>query len=137
MYLLGHALAFWCYAENTIPAACLPMIVLQLHSGLSTAGLRLSAVLFDLPARHWTYVEVPFRAFTPITADIDFLRNSLCASQPVSPPTHLTARGFDRHVDRRWEHNADPEIEYYLIYRSDDGENFSPIGVQNPVVVTH
>jgi hypothetical protein len=36
-------------------------------------------------------------------------------------------------VDLQWEHSADPEIEYYLIYRSDDGENFNPIGIQNPV----
>jgi hypothetical protein len=154
MALQGDTLVFWCYAEAAISAACLPMITVQLHDGLSTLGLRLSV---DIPARRWTRVEVPFRAFAPILRDVDFsqLRKVIFsqstdddephtlyldeikvrdnrASRPVSPPTRLTARGYDRHVDLHWERSADPEIEYYLISRSDDGEHFEPVGIQNP-----
>jgi hypothetical protein len=148
MALQGDTLVFWCYAEAAISAASLPMIAVQLRNGLSTQGLRLSV---DMPARRWTMVEVPFRAFAPILRDVDFsqLRKVVFSqsidddephtlyldeikvrdnrtSCPVSPPTQLTARGYDRHVDLNWERNADPEIEYSLVSRSDDGEHFEP-----------
>lgn len=157
MRLRGDRLTFWCYTDQPIAAACLPTLVLRLRSGASTLGLRLSAVMSDLPAGRWTYVEVPFDAFPPVTGVLDFgqlhkviftqgidddephtlfldeirVRNTP-VDQPVSPPTQLTVRGGDRHVDLQWEPVDDPTVAYYLIHRSDDGERFTPIGIQNP-----
>ncbi len=157
MVLRGDALTFWCYAEDAIPAAALPMLVLRLQNGAFTLGLRLSSVMEELPAGRWTYVEVPFVAFAPLTGEFDFSQlrqvvftqgidddqphtlyldeirvRSAEASEPASPPAGLVARGYDRHVDLRWEPAADPAIAYYLVYRADDGENFAPVGIQNP-----
>src|SRR5690606_30538445 len=53
-------------------------------------------------------------------------------SHPVSPPDALTATGYDRHIDLTWQASDDPDLEYYVIHRSLDGETFTPIGIQNP-----
>ncbi len=157
MPLQGDTLTFWCYAEKAISAQGLPMIFVVLSSGAWSLPLRLSTVVAEIPAQRWTYVQVPFSAFAPITGDFDFgqlakivftqaldddkphtlfvdeikVRN-LDQSAPVSPPTTLSAHAFDQHIDLQWDPISDLEVEYYLIYRSFDGEHYEPIGIQNP-----
>jgi hypothetical protein len=73
---------------------------------------------------------------------------------PRVPPENLSAKGYERHIDLHWD-NAEPygpvadpqasgtqagsrarpvlpraELERYIIYRSEDGKNFQPIGTQ-------
>ena len=45
-------------------------------------------------------------------------------------PQNVSARGYERHVDISWEPINSPELQHYLVYRSTDGENFQPIGIQ-------
>lgn len=155
--LQGDTLHFWCWSERAITAAALPMLVLVMEHGATTRPLRLAAVVDGLPAQQWTHVHVPFAAFDPSTGAFDFgqLRtviftqgiddgephtlyldeikvSDLTASRPVQPPATLTATGADRHVDLQWPPVSDPEIEYYVIYRSLDGAAFQPVGIQNP-----
>jgi exo beta-1,2-glucooligosaccharide sophorohydrolase (non-reducing end) len=156
-HLLGDTLTFWCWSDVTIPADALPMLVLVMDQGATTRPLRLSKVLSELPAQQWTFIRVPFAAFDPSTGEFDFgqlqkviftqgsddgephtiyidevkIRNQR-ASQPVQPPSALRATGYDRHVDLQWQTDADPEVEYYVIHRSLDGETFRPVGIQNP-----
>jgi hypothetical protein len=54
-------------------------------------------------------------------------------------PTNLQARGYERHVDLTWDipqaHLEDnPALGRFIIYRSFDGSNFQPIGMQTPGV---
>lgn len=154
----GDRLTFWCRAEGAIAAAHLPSIQIALDTGLHTIPLRLLDVAPDLTAGVWTYVEVPFAAFAPITAPIDFGRiaqvvflqaldddtpHTLCLDEirvrfapddhPAAPPAGLEARAYERHVDLRWEPTADPHLAYMLIERSEDGGQFEPVGIQNPM----
>jgi exo beta-1,2-glucooligosaccharide sophorohydrolase (non-reducing end) len=46
------------------------------------------------------------------------------------PPTGLHAKGYDRHVELTWTPSHDPDLRYYKIYRSPDGEKYVPIGIQ-------
>jgi exo beta-1,2-glucooligosaccharide sophorohydrolase (non-reducing end) len=51
-------------------------------------------------------------------------------SLPV--PQNVSARGYERHVDISWEPIISPELQHYIVYRSADGQNFQPIGIQVP-----
>ncbi|MDP0499813.1 MAG: glucoamylase family protein [Verrucomicrobiota bacterium JB022] len=49
---------------------------------------------------------------------------------PPSVPTRLRAQGAERHVDLSWQPSEADDLLQYRIYRSDDGETFRPIGLQ-------
>ena len=155
--LTGDMLTFWCWSPEMIPADALPMLVIYMPHGEFTRPLRLSAIIPELPAQQWTFIRVPFAAFDPSTGEFDFgqlqkvsfaqgiddgephtiyideikVRNQR-QSQPVQPPSNLRAAGYDRHIDLQWQADANPEVEYYLVHRSLDGEIFTPVGIQNP-----
>ncbi len=46
----------------------------------------------------------------------------------------LSATGYARHVDIKWEHLTDTSVKYVKIYRSDDSINYKPVGVQLPFI---
>jgi hypothetical protein len=50
--------------------------------------------------------------------------------QAVSTPRGLTATGYERHVDLAWEPVPDENVERYVMYRSFDGKEFQPVGMQ-------
>jgi exo beta-1,2-glucooligosaccharide sophorohydrolase (non-reducing end) len=47
-------------------------------------------------------------------------------------PGHVRATGFDRHVEISWDPLPQPGLGRYVIYRSLDGIQFEPIGIQLP-----
>jgi len=47
-------------------------------------------------------------------------------------PKNVKAVGYERHVDISWNAVADGSLGRYVIYRSQDGRNFRPIGIQVP-----
>lgn len=54
-------------------------------------------------------------------------------SLPSLPsPKNVSATGYDRHIELRWDPVNSPVVERYVIYRSLDGKNFAPIGIQRP-----
>jgi hypothetical protein len=54
------------------------------------------------------------------------------APSPLSAPNNVTAAGYDRHVEVRWEPVNDTGLDRYVIYRSEQGKDFKPIGIQIP-----
>ncbi len=50
------------------------------------------------------------------------------ASLPV--PGNVRAVGYDRHVEIEWDPVSNPAVARSVIYRSLDGKNFSPVGIQ-------
>ena len=56
--------------------------------------------------------------------------SSDAGGQPLPPPSGLSARGYDRHVDLSWTASPDTRIQHVTIYRSLDGQTFVPIGIQ-------
>jgi len=62
--------------------------------------------------------------------DIEVADDPPASSHPPPTPTGLTAKGYDRHIDLSWTPVADPALQYYKIYRSSDGQPYSPIGIQ-------
>ncbi|MBZ0292698.1 MAG: hypothetical protein K8L99_09080 [Anaerolineae bacterium] len=154
----GDSLAFWCYSEQPIEVEALPLIILELGRGQRTRPLCLSWIIDHLPAQQWTRILVPFDRFEPSTGERDFgqLRKVIFSQgidddqahtlfideikvvsgglvESVQPPANLTASAYARHIDLQWSPITDEAVEYVVIYRSEDGSTFKPIGIQNPV----
>lgn len=62
--------------------------------------------------------------------DIEVGDDHPATTRPPATPTGLTAKGYDRHIDLSWTPVAHPTLQYYKIYRSSDGQPYSPIGIQ-------
>jgi len=116
----------------------------------------------DLPSGRWVRVRIPLSAFRTgsiyefrpeylrnvifhqgradgvrHTLIIDEIRidddppvGSSVASLPA--PANVHAVGYDRHVEVRWNAVESSALGRYVIYRSLDGRNFEPVGIQWP-----
>src|SRR5580700_4889069 len=49
-------------------------------------------------------------------------------------PQNVRAQGYERHVDVSWDPVNDASLQRYVVYRSLDGGDFQPIGIQVPRV---
>jgi exo beta-1,2-glucooligosaccharide sophorohydrolase (non-reducing end) len=47
-------------------------------------------------------------------------------------PSHVAAKGYERHVDISWDPVAGENLHGYMIYRAEDGRHFRPVGIQVP-----
>jgi hypothetical protein len=56
----------------------------------------------------------------------------LAPTVPLPAPANVRATGFDRHIDISWDPVQHPALGRYVIYRSLDGKQFEPIGIQLP-----
>jgi len=54
------------------------------------------------------------------------------AAEPLAPPQNVQAKGYDRHVEIRWDAVKDARVARYVIYRSVAGKEFEPAGIQLP-----
>jgi hypothetical protein len=154
--LSGDSLSFWCYSEEDIPASHLPMISVTIKGGPHTLPMQMTGIVPDLPAGRWRQIKIPLEAFPKATFQIDFSRiEKVIFTQGIDdgkphtlyidevkllvssnggicqPPGDLTAVAYDRHVDLSWLEVTDPAVAYYQIYRSYNGQDFLPIGIQN------
>lgn len=155
---VGDALYFWCFSPKEISASALPLIQLKDKGEGFSVAVGLEKFIGDLPANRWTQVRIPlrqlagqsFRAFDPrhlhsvffvqsvaddfphtlIVDEIKIDSSTLPYSDPLPAPQGIRAVGYDRHVDVSWKAVANRELQNYTIYRSVDGKNFAPIGIQ-------
>jgi exo beta-1,2-glucooligosaccharide sophorohydrolase (non-reducing end) len=58
-------------------------------------------------------------------------------SSRLPTPQHVRAVGYERHVDVSWDPIDDGSLGRYVIYRSTDGRNFRPIGIQVPGIARY
>jgi hypothetical protein len=67
---------------------------------------------------------------------VDYVSASgVSRAQPALPaPRNVIAKGYDRHIDVSWDAVQSKVIERYVIYRSLDGKDFRPIGIQEPSI---
>jgi exo beta-1,2-glucooligosaccharide sophorohydrolase (non-reducing end) len=129
--------------------------------GSFSQPLALGKYTGDVPAGRWVQVRIPFSdcrtasiyAFKPEyvqtvafhQARADGVRHTLLVDEvrvdddppptPVLPaPSNLRAVGYDRHIELEWDAVEPPALARYVIYRSVDGNHFSPVGIQLPGV---
>lgn len=65
---------------------------------------------------------------------VDDERDAGAAPASLPVPDGVSAKGYDRHVDVQWRAPADSAADYYVVFRSIDGEPFVPVGTQRPGV---
>jgi len=118
--------------------------------------LPLGRIIGNVPAGKWIEVRIPFTDFH--TASIypfrpqdlqnvvfhqdraDGARHTLIIDQVwvgddvptqyLPAPENVRAIGYDRHVEVRWDPVSPSLFGWYVVYRSVDGEEFEPIGIQ-------
>jgi exo beta-1,2-glucooligosaccharide sophorohydrolase (non-reducing end) len=125
-----------------------------------TLPLALGKYAGDIPADQWIQVKIPLADFRTGSVyefhpeqlvnvvfhqgSSDNVRHTLILDEirvDDDPPTNNTALpvpsdvkaiGYDRHIEVRWNPIQDPRLARYVIYRSLDGNNYKPIGIQLP-----
>ncbi|HTZ31556.1 MAG TPA: glucoamylase family protein [Methylomirabilota bacterium] len=132
--------------------------------GSFTNAVSLGQFSGDITAGKWVQVRVPFSAFHTAsiyefhpellqnvifrqgradgkrhTLIVDEIRvvNGAADEQnatKLTPPVNLQARGYDRHIELRWDAPETQDAGRYVIYRSLDGKKFEPLGIQLPRV---
>jgi hypothetical protein len=115
----------------------------------------------DVPAGRWVEVRIPLsdcrtasiypfrpeylRSISFHQGSADNVRHTLIVdeirvdddasnAESFSAPSNLRATGYDRHVELEWDAVDTSATARYVIYRSLDGTNFSPVGIQLPGV---
>ena len=115
----------------------------------------------DLPAGRWVRVRIPFSGFHSASiyefapqhlqnvifhqGHADGARHTLIVDEfriddepaadsaaTLTAPENVRAVGYDRHVNVNWNPVNNPALGRFVIYRSLDGKNFEPIGIQLP-----
>jgi len=124
-----------------------------------TEPLPLGNVVGSIPARRWIQVRIPLSnvrsasiyPFRPQSLQnvvfhqgrSDGVRHTLIIDEirvgdddenkaPLTAPANVQAVGYDRHVEVRWDAVSPALFGRYVIYRSIDGKQFEPVGIQLP-----
>jgi exo beta-1,2-glucooligosaccharide sophorohydrolase (non-reducing end) len=155
----GGTLYFWCYAPEGIAAADLPRVRLLDTNHNFTVSIQMGTFTEDLPRQQWVQVRIPMPEFTsasihpfeaqrlhsvyfsqggaddkPHTMIIDEIKidDQAASYSPMQAPTDIRAKGYERHADIRWEAQANEDIQYFVVYRSTNGKDYEPAGIQVP-----
>lgn len=64
--------------------------------------------------------------------DIEFLPEMSVFFPPLKIPELKGIKAFEKHIDIWWKEEYNEAIKYFRIYRSFDGHNFFPLGIQRP-----
>ena len=72
-----------------------------------------------------------------IKIDYDSATEAPRAQAAPPAPRGVAARGYDRHIDVSWEAVSSDALERYVIYRSSDGNDFRPVGIQEAGVTRY
>lgn len=117
----------------------------------------------NIEAGRWIEIRIPFSEFHAASiyqfrpqdlqnivfhqARTDGVRHTLIIDQiwigddappqSLRAPENVRAVGYDRHVEVRWDSVSTSQFGLYVVYRSIDGKDFEPIGIQLPEVTRY
>ncbi len=155
---IGDTLSFWCYAEHEISGRALPLIALEDMLKRRTKQIPLNDFVNALQERKWTRISIPLVALqshgdsvnvhrlkaihfsqnkadgTAHTVYLDQIKiddhDAAQNAEPPKAPFNLIAEAYALHVDLQWQSDKSNDIQYFQIYRSDDGKIFRLVGIQ-------
>jgi exo beta-1,2-glucooligosaccharide sophorohydrolase (non-reducing end) len=156
----GKALTFKIYiaSPGTRPVD-LPAVQLGFGDSSLTEAAPLTGVFEDLPTNKWLTAYLAFDQFKGFgnrksseIQSVHFIQNasdgqrheiyvdqlelfySLQVKPSLSAPAMQQPVGYALHVDLKWQPVTNSGIKYVKIYRSEDGKNFQPVGIQIPMI---
>jgi exo beta-1,2-glucooligosaccharide sophorohydrolase (non-reducing end) len=163
----GDTLYFWCFSHQGIPETALPLIQMREADQSFSVPVRLGWFIRGVLGGKWVRVEIPLvqfatdsiYAFDPhrvqsiffVQGATDGIPRSLIIDQvkidhaaiassnqaPPPEPWGVRAVGYELHVDLTWEPVESDLLQQYVIYRSLDGRQFEPIGIQAPAITRY
>jgi hypothetical protein len=155
----GDVLSFWCFAQQRIGSADLPLVRIEDVSKNFSGPLPLARFSGAVSAGQWVHVKIPLRDFAsasirpleanhlgglilsqssadavPHTLIVDEITiessQGVAAAGRLVAPKDLTATGYERHIDVAWRPVVSEHLRNYAIYRSLGGGPYQPIGIQ-------
>lgn len=149
------SLQIWVYAENEITSADLPKLFVEDLNNKKSDKIKWSDYWDDIPADSWTRVVIPVQAFrdNPGQADLTkiktiffgqntadnvehflyldeikmFTTSSGGDTIPPTTPEIIFYRGYDSHIDIKWQSNNEDDLAGYYVYRK-EGTIFNRVG---------
>ncbi len=153
----GNTLSLWVYSPKKIIGNHLPKIFLRNRRGASTVQINLNQIVDSVPAKKWIQLNIPLKEFAKLRPDFDFQNTqSVCLTQNIDDgqehaliideikiynenaqdkkapvaPAGLSVKGYERHLDLKWNLSKEEDLQAYKIYRSSDSTNYQTIGIQ-------
>ncbi len=159
----GDTLYFWCFSKEEIAGDELPLIRLQDAGENFSIGLEIGKFEPRISAGKWVQVAIPLSKFqTESIHSFQFNRtvkiilaqnasddrehtliiddfkidaaNESETNAKLPAPQAVASKAYERHVDISWKPITSPELQHYIVYRSLDGEEFRPVGIQVPEI---
>ncbi|WP_018614421.1 glucoamylase family protein [Segetibacter koreensis] len=153
----GEILSFAVNVSSATDISNLPAIQIGLADSTISQPLPVSRYFVIIQHGKWTKVLIPLKDFAGIKLKnsddvkaVIFSQNSTDGNEHVMyvddieiRPSVLPAlrsdrasislaNGYAKHVDIEWKPVTDTSVRFIKIYRSVDGKNFHPVGVQIP-----
>ncbi len=148
----GNTLSFWIFSAQNLSGSPLFSVQIVDQTGKKSNPATVTVGSKNSETSKWHPVRIPLSEFKnadPFTISKLVLTGQKTGSgslsfylddikidaatenaQPPAVPANLKASGYAAHIDLVWEPNTDNDLQSYLIYRSLDGKNFEPIGIQ-------
>ncbi len=159
LHFVGDTLHFWCFTPQQFATTDMPQLAIADSDGNFSSPIRLSSYVKTLSVGRWQQVSIPLIAFTTASIrpqDANRLRSLIfsqntgdgadhtllidqisidpstvpMAQSPLPVPQNIMAKGYERHIDISWLSIDLPTLSHYIIYRSFDGKEYKPIGIQ-------
>ncbi len=151
----ANFLSFWIFSSSQIDSKDLPVIHLMKSDSSFTSTINIPSI----KQNGWQRIIVPANSIKELNADkpsdiiaivfsqqnndgkehliyvddIEFLDKDNSAVIN-STPEILTAKGYAMHVDISWKNITDNNVRYIKIYRSENGKDFKPVGIQQSYI---
>ena len=162
LYFPGDTLRFAVYTKGALPPSDLPRMVIKDKGGNFSRPLELTPFVRNIPPRRWTQIAIPLSRFvTASTRQLEPHRvNTIlfvqgaedgvehrlildefriagkdgAAAVKLPAVLNVRAKGYELHTDVTWAPVANEHLARYVIWRSQDGSPFRPVGIQIPGV---
>lgn len=154
----GGFLSFQIKNPDNISPEFLPKVGIRLNNKSFTRFVSLKDYFFSKESNGWVHVLIPLKDLgvenvetgnihtlaavvfeqneadnqnhTLYVDDVEFLPENFNIEQELNSPVLSGIKAYEKHIDLWWKTENPENVKYYCIYRSFDGQNFVPIGIQ-------
>lgn len=156
----ADVLSFWLYIKSETEKASLPAVSLLLDEMEESPHANLADYAANFSLDSWNQVRIPLETFfkeSPVPVGqirgVRFSKGTASETEAhlyidqlelvpamraavvlTDAPELASAKGYERHIDLTWKKEPNPAIKYVKVYRSTDGRNYQPVGIQSPQI---